>query len=125
MGGGAAAVGTSLQMGVALRTGPKSRLQVTFKDNSTLTLGENAKVTVDKFVYNPQKSTGALALNSAHGAFRFAGGKLEQMKNKKVTITTPSATLGIRGTDFWAGNINGKYGVLLLKGRVRVSGQAR
>ena len=123
VGGRTAAVGTALHMNDVLSTGAKSRLQVTFYDNSTLTLGENARVVVNKFVYNPKKSSGELALNATRGAFRFTGGKIEQMQSKKVTLNTPSAALAVRGTDFWAGPTKGKYGVLLFKGRVGVTGK--
>jgi hypothetical protein len=123
VGGATAVVGTALHMSDVLSTGAKSRLQVTFHDNSTLTLGENARVVVNKFVYNPKKSSGELALSATRGAFRFTGGKIEKMQSKKVTLNTPGAALAVRGTDFWAGPTKGKYGVVLLKGRVGVTGK--
>jgi len=88
-----------------------------------LTLGENAEVVVDRYVYNPSTSTGVLALNSANGALRFVTGKIGHMRNKDVTVKTPQAALAVRGTDFWAGFVPGEltYGVLLLEGRVDVS----
>ena len=115
-----AVVGAPVYMSQRLRTGANARLQVTFRDGSVLSLGENANVAIDRFVYNPKKSTGELALNAARGAVRFTGGKIEKMKKKKVTVTTPQAAMAVRGTDFWAGPIDGQYGVLLLKGRVAV-----
>jgi hypothetical protein len=51
---------------------------------------------------------------------RFATGKLNQMRNKDVTVTTPYAALAVRGTEFWMGPIDGHYGALLLKGKVAV-----
>jgi hypothetical protein len=107
-----------------LRTGANARLQVTFRDKSVLTLGENANVVVDRFVYNPAKSTGEVALSASRGAIRFVGGSIEQLQEKKITVSTPVAALAVRGTDFWAGPIDGQYGVLLLKGNVRVSNRA-
>jgi hypothetical protein len=121
VGGRAAAVGSPVQMDDELRTGAGARLQVTFHDQSQLTLGENARVVVDNFVYNPNKSSANVILNATQGAFRFAGGKIEQMHQKNIVVNTPNAALAVRGTHFWAGPIDGKYGVLLLKGKVRVS----
>ena len=43
------------------------------------------------------------------------------MHKKNIIVNTPNAALAVRGTHFWAGPVNGKYGVLLLKGKVRVS----
>ena len=121
IGGVAAVVGTPVRMNDRLRTGSNARLQVTFNDNSLLTLGENANVVVDRFAYDPKKSSADVVLNAAQGAFRFAGGKIEQMQHKNVVVNTPHAALAVRGTHFWAGPVKGKYGVLLLKGKVKVS----
>ena len=118
-----AVVGTPVYMNNQLRTGANARLKITFSDGSDLTLGENARVIVDQFVYNPNKSKGAVVLSAAQGAFRFAGGKIEGMQEKKVVVNTPSAALAVRGTHFWAGPIDGQYGVLLLQGRLNVSNQ--
>jgi hypothetical protein len=125
VGSGTAAVGTPVYMGQRLRTGPKGRMQVTFSDQSVLTLGENANIAIDRFVYNPSKSTGELAVSASRGAFRFVGGKIEKMDKKKVTLNSPQAAMAVRGTDFWAGPIDGQYGVLLLKGKVGVNSRGR
>ena len=121
IGAATAVVGAPVHMGDRLRTGANARLQVTFNDNSSLTLGENANVVIDRFAYDPNKSSANVVLNATQGALRFAGGKIEQMQKKNIVVNTPSAALAVRGTHFWAGPIHGKYGVLLLKGNVRVS----
>ena len=123
VGGRTAAVGTPVYMNDQLRTGANARLKITFSDGSDLTLGENARVVIDQFVYNPNKSKGAVVLSAAQGAVRFAGGKIENMQEKKVLVNTPSAALAVRGTHFWAGPIDGQYGVLLEQGRLNVSNQ--
>jgi hypothetical protein len=124
IGGGPATVGTPVHMSDRLRTGPNARLEVTFNDHSSLTLGENANLVIDRYVFDPNKSTAKVVLNSAQGAFRFAGGKIEQMSHKNIVVNTPNAALAVRGTHFWAGPIDGKYGVLLLSGKVGVSNRA-
>ena len=67
------------------------------------------------------KRSADVVLNASQGALRFVGGKIEQMHQKNIVVNTPNAALAVRGTHFWAGPIEGKYGVLLLKGNVRVS----
>ena len=118
-----AEVGTPVSMNAQIRTGPGARLQITFRDETVLTLGENATVVVDRYVYNPDTSTGALALNASTGALRFATGKLGSMTNKDVKVITPEAALAVRGTEFWAGYVPGDYmyGVLTLSGTVEAS----
>lgn len=115
-----AVVGTPVRMNDKLRTGAGARMQVTFRDGTTLTLGENARVGIDRYVYNPAKSTGAMALSQSKGALRLATGKLRNMKKKDVTVATPVAALAVRGTDFWSGPIDGHYGAYLVKGKVSV-----
>jgi len=80
-----------------------------------------ATVAINRFVFNPKKSSADVVLDATQGAFRFAGGKIEQMKHKSVVVNTPQAALAVRGTHFWAGPSKGKCGVLLLKGKVTVS----
>jgi len=121
IGAAAAVVGTPVHMDDQIRTGPKARLEVTFRDQTLLTLGENATVAIDRYVYNPGQGTGEMAVKATRGAMRFITGKIGKMPEHNVTVVTPQAALAVRGTDFWVGPIDGQYGVLLLKGKVRVS----
>jgi hypothetical protein len=82
-------------------------------------------VVVDRYVFNPTKSSGQMALSSTQGAFRFATGKLNQMKDKDVKVTTPHGALAVRGTEFWSGPIDGHYGTYLMKGKVDVRNRNR
>lgn len=97
-----AAVGTVVHMQDELRTGADARLLVTFRDQTTLTLGENAQVVIDRYVFDPDAGVGEAALNASKGAFRFATGRIKNLSKKQVTVSTPLAQLGIRGTDVWS-----------------------
>jgi hypothetical protein len=117
-----AAVGTLAHMNDELRTGAKARLQISFRDSSELTLGENAHVVVDRFIFDPDAGTGEALLKTGVGAFRLATGKISGLRDKKITVSTPFATLGVRGTDFWWGPIDGHFGVYVVAdGPLRVS----
>lgn len=110
----------AIVFGDRLQTGAGSRLAVELDDETKLTLGENAGITVDRFVYNPERGAGALALKVARGAFLFVGGKVEAAKGARVTIVTPSATLGVRGTTVWGGRLDGGFAVFVAQGTVTV-----
>jgi len=110
----AAAVGTIVHLNDSLRTGATSRLQVTFRDQTNLTLGENASVVVDRYVFDPDAGIGEATLNATKGAFRLATGRLSEMRNKDIKVKTPLAALAVRGTDFWWGRTKGQFGVLLV-----------
>ncbi|HEY7689774.1 MAG TPA: FecR family protein [Dongiaceae bacterium] len=78
-----------------LETGQESAVEVIFADDSRLTMGQSARVTVDEFVFaDPANSRSVI--NLTKGAFRFVSGK---MAEEKVTLKTPTATMVIRGTE--------------------------
>ncbi len=70
--------------------------QILFVDESTLSVGPNANMVIDQFVYDPNAGTGKFAASLTRGVFRFVGGKLSKQDNA-VTMRTPTATIGIRG----------------------------
>lgn len=117
--------GTAVKMNDRLVTGPGARMQVRFIDGTELTLGENASVVINRYVYDPAKGSGKMALSSSRGAFRFATGKLNQMKDKDVRVNTPQGALAVRGTEFWSGPIDGHYGTYLMKGKLDVRNRKR
>jgi hypothetical protein len=114
VGGQAAAVGSLVHLNDTLKTGANARLEIAFRDNTNLTLGENATIVVDRFVFDPDAGVGEATLNATKGAFRMVTGRISDMANKDIKVTTTFGTLGIRGTDFWSGSVGGQTGVLLV-----------
>ena len=82
-----------------VRTG-KGRVAIEFLDSSVLKLTEHSKVVIEEFIFDPDPSKSKLALNMASGTARFITGKLGMINKENISIKTPSATIGIRGTDF-------------------------
>jgi hypothetical protein len=103
----------------AIATGDGARLELALDDASVLTIGENATLTLDAFVYNAGGEN-RLALSVA-GAFRLVSGALLPGAARQASVTTPFAVIGVRGTDFWGGPIDGGFGVFLFEGAVSVS----
>lgn len=113
------AAGSPVSLNEILTTGADARLALTLDDGTALTLGEKAKLAIDRFIYNP---AGTNALHATvDGAFRFISGKLQPGATKDASVTTPAAVIGVRGTDFWGGPIDGQVGVVLLEGSVTVT----
>ena len=119
-----AVVGMAVHLKDELRTGAQGRMLVVFRDDTELTLGEKASVVIDRYVYNPDKGIGETFLQTTRGAFRFATGRMEELKEKTIVISTSFADIAVRGTEFWGGPIDAKYGVLLLEGEIIVANQA-
>jgi hypothetical protein len=88
-------VGVDVQANEVVRTGANDRAHLLFLDGSSLTVGPQARLTIDRFVYDPNTKTGDLAITASQGVLRFVGGKIS--KKTPVTVTTPSSTLTIRG----------------------------
>jgi hypothetical protein len=82
--------------GDVLQTSANSTLGVTFSDATTFNLTANARIEVDSFVYEEGgKQNGAL-FNIVKGTVAFAAA--EVARTGDMRISTPTATLGIRGT---------------------------
>ena len=88
-------VGTNMLVDERITTGPNGQAQLIFRDGSAFSIGPNSDLTLDKFVYDPAKGSGEIALSVTKGVFRFVGGKIS--KDNPVQIKTGSATMGIRG----------------------------
>jgi hypothetical protein len=118
------AVGAPVFTNQRVATGPAARLELTFDDGTKLTLGENATMTLDTFVYDPGKAEGGMKL-TVKGAFRFLAGAVAKQPDAQVAVATPIATVGVRGTEFWGGPIDDQaLGVFLIEGSVTVTNAA-
>ena len=78
-----------------IETFEESATELTFLDETTLSMGPNTQLTLDRFVYDPDPEIGAFVLTITEGALRFATGILP---NQSYKIHTPVATIGVRGT---------------------------
>jgi hypothetical protein len=115
---------TSVFLKDVVSTGETARLELTFADNTRLTLGEKAKLVLDTYVFNPAAGSGTIKFGLV-GAMRFLSGQVSKLANSDVSVTTAVASLGIRGTEFWGGPIdNQALGVFLIEGAVSVSNAA-
>jgi hypothetical protein len=82
-----------------VRTG-NGRLAIEFLDSSIVKLTEHSKLVIDEYIFDPDPSKSKMALNMASGTARFISGAFGKIDKENITINTPTATIGIRGTDF-------------------------
>ena len=71
---------------------------LTFLDKTTLSLSEGGKMLLDELVYNPETGDGNMTIDMVEGAFSFISGEIAKTGEDAMTIKTPVATIGIRGT---------------------------
>ena len=76
------------------------RLKIEFVDSTQVSLTEHTYMEIDEYVYDPDPSKSKMALNFVQGTARFATGGLGLVPKENIQIQTPTATIGIRGTDF-------------------------
>lgn len=95
-----AAVGSPIQIGSVLRTGPKSSMGVTFKDETVMSFGPDTELTVDEYLYAPAQGKLKLASKLTKGSLNYVSGVIAKLKPDAVSVDTPSGTIGIRGTQF-------------------------
>jgi hypothetical protein len=79
-----------------VQTETKSALGITFSDGTTFNLKANAQITIDNFVYEDGGKKNAGVFDVAKGTVAFVAAQVA--KTGDMQITTPTATLGIRGT---------------------------
>jgi hypothetical protein len=78
-----------------IETEEESATKLIFLDETTLTVGPQSSVVLDRFVFDPDPSTASFVMTATKGIFRFASGKLPK---NAYRLHTPAATIGIRGT---------------------------
>ena len=82
-----------------VKTG-KGKVAIGFIDDTRVDVTEHSKLIIDEFVYDPNTKTGSLSLKAALGTIRYASGQIAKTDPTNVQIKTPTATIGVRGTDF-------------------------
>ena len=82
-----------------VKTG-NGKVGILFVDDTRVDVTQHSKLIIDEFVYDPNSGTGKLSLKAKLGTVRYASGQIAKNSKQNVKITTPTATIGVRGTDF-------------------------
>ena len=75
-------------------------MRIDFVDETRVELTEQSRLVIDEFVYDPANDIGSLSMKASLGTVRYASGQIAKKYKQNVKIRTPSATIGVRGTDF-------------------------
>ncbi len=78
----------------------RAKAKLEFVDKTTVNITEQSKILIDDFVYDPKSGSGKLAMKMVQGTARYASGQIAKNSPQNVNITTPTATVAVRGTDF-------------------------
>lgn len=95
-----AVVGTPVRMKNVLKTGAKGAIGVTFKDNTVMSVGADSEVTVDEFYYSPASDNLKFGARISKGVMSMITGAIAKLSPERVSVATPTGTIGVRGTHF-------------------------
>ena len=73
---------------------------IEFIDEAELALKEHTEVYIDEIYYDPNPNLSKMSMRMVMGTARFASGGKGLINKANIDIQTPTATIGIRGTDF-------------------------
>ena len=80
-----------------IETNSVSATQFLFLDETILTIGPESQLVLDEMVFNPNATKGKVVVTAVKGLFTFVSGSLP---SESYEIKTPTATIGVRGTQF-------------------------
>ena len=78
------------------------RLAIKFLDDSQVKLTEFSELVIDEYIFNPDPSKSKMALKFTLGTARFITGSFNKIDKQNIKLSTPTANIAIRGTDFTA-----------------------
>ncbi len=73
---------------------------ISLRDETLLSLGPNSIMLIDTYAYNPTTRDGQVETSILRGTLRYVTGLIGRLNPRAIKVSTPTATVGIRGTDF-------------------------
>jgi hypothetical protein len=95
-----AAVGARLQAADIIRTGSDGSVGITMSDNSLLSAGPNSILSLDRYAFDSTTSQGQFDASLRKGSVSIVSGRIAKQSPDAMTVRTPTAILGVRGTEF-------------------------
>jgi hypothetical protein len=117
--GQSAAIDMPVYMDDKFTTGASARTLILLIDDTEITLGENAELTIDEYIFTDESATwnkGSFSI--LRGAFEFTSGLIGKNSDPDVTIDIPYGTIGLRGTTVLGSEMDGEYGIYVEDGEV-------
>jgi hypothetical protein len=105
-------------------TGAGARAFILFIDDTEFTLSENSRFSAAEFSFDDTDASANRARYSVTGAFRYLSGLIAKKPDPDVQIETTFGSIGIRGTEIWAGDTEDGYGIHVDEGAIDVRNEA-
>jgi hypothetical protein len=95
-----ATVGTRVQTSDVVKTGADGSVGITMDDDSLLSAGPNSVLSLDRYSFDPTTSKGRFDASLNKGTLAVISGRIAKQSPDAMTVRTPTAILGVRGTEF-------------------------
>jgi hypothetical protein len=95
-----ATVGTRVQTSDVVKTGADGSVGITMDDDSLLSAGPNSVLSLDRYSFDPTTSKGRFDASLNKGTLAVISGRIAKQAPDAMTVRTPTAILGVRGTEF-------------------------
>jgi hypothetical protein len=95
-----AAVGTRLQSADVVKTGTDSSVGITMDDDTLLSAGSGSVLSLDRYAFEPTTGQGRFDASLNRGTLAVISGRIAKASPDAITVRTPTAILGVRGTEF-------------------------
>jgi hypothetical protein len=95
-----ATVGARLETADVVKTGADGSIGITMTDNSLLSAGPSSVLSLDRYAFDPTTNEGRFDTSLRSGTVAIVSGRLAKQSPDAMTVRTPTATLGVRGTEF-------------------------
>lgn len=96
----AATVGSKVFVTDRVITGPGGSIGIILRDSTMLSAGPNAQLQMNKFAFDTTTHAGTIDASVKRGTVAVISGKIAKATPENVSFSTPSMTLGVRGTEF-------------------------
>jgi hypothetical protein len=93
-------VGMPVQEADRVVTGVDGTVGITFADNSLLSIGPSSSFAIDRYVFDSTTHAGKFDSTLSKGTLAVVSGKMVKQSPDAMRVHTPSAIMGVRGTDF-------------------------
>jgi len=93
-------VGAKLQQADTVVTGTDGSVGITFVDNTLVSAGPNSTLVIQRYAFDSTTHAGAFDARIDRGTLAVVSGKIAKQNPDAMTVRTPAAILGVRGTEF-------------------------
>jgi hypothetical protein len=92
--------GTQLMRSDIVVSGQNSSGGIVFKDGTLLTVGSSTDIEITRYIFHPEEAKYDFSLYLRKGTAIYSSGKIGKLSPESVSLNTPRATVGVRGTRF-------------------------